>query len=118
MESIYDGRYVAQHFEGSMMGMPFEGTGLIGFDNYKKKYRGIWIDSMSTAMMVIEGLSDQSGKVLTFFGEMDEYMTGEHDKMVKYVYTIVDQNTWTFDLHDLGVVPGDTRVMRITYTRN
>ena len=115
--SLYDGRFIAQEFSGDMMGMPMEGVQVFGFDNYKNKFRAVWIDSVSTTMLVSEGLLDQTGKQLTMYGEMDEYMTGEHDKMVKYIYRIIDEDSYVFEIHDLGIVPGDTKVMAITYNR-
>jgi hypothetical protein len=48
---------------------------------------------------------------------MDEWMTGEHDKTVKYLTRIVDENTYVFEIHDLAIVPGETKVMEIEYTR-
>jgi hypothetical protein len=115
--SIFGGRFVMSEHEGEMMGLPMEGMGLIGFDNYKKKFTAVWLDNMSTAVMTSEGLLDQSGKVLTLFGTMDEWMTGEHDKAVKYVYRITGDDTFTFEVHDLGIVPGETKVIEIRYQR-
>jgi hypothetical protein len=114
---ILGGRFVQTEFHGEMMGMPFDGLGLFGYDNYKKKFVSAWVDSMGTAMYATEGLADQTGKVITMFGTMDEWMTGEHDKMVKYVYTSVDENTYRFEIHDLGIVPGETKVAEVTYVR-
>ena len=94
-----------------------EGIGITGFDNYKKKFVSVWFDNRNTAIMTSEGLLDQSGKVLTLFGSMDEWMTGEHDKTVKYVYRIIDDDEFVFEIHDLGIVPGETKVIEIVYTR-
>ena len=102
---------------GNMMGQTWDAVSIIGFDNYKKKFNSVWIDSNGTAMAHAEGLVDQTGKVLVFFGTMDEYMTGEHDKMAKYVYRIHDQDHYEVEIHDLGIVPGDTKVISITNTR-
>jgi len=44
-------------------------------------------------------------------------MTGEHDKAVKYVYRITGDDTFTFEVHDLGIVPGETKVIEIRYQR-
>ena len=114
---ILGGRQLQSEVNGSVMGRPFEGLGLLGYDNYKKKYTSVWCDSQSTTLLTSEGLTDQSGKVITFYGTMDEWMDGTHDKAVKYVYRIVDENTYEFEIHDLGIVPGDTKVISITATR-
>ena len=114
---ILGGRQLRSSFKGTMMGRPFEGLGLLGYDNYKKKYTSVWCDSQSTTLLTSEGLADQTGKVITLYGTMDEWMDGTHDKAVKYVYRIVDENTYEFEIHDLGIVPGETKVISMTSTR-
>lgn len=117
---ILGGRYLQETFDGKLMGMPYSGIGLLGYDNYKKKYTSCWVDSASTAMLKSEGLLDRTGKVLTYYGTMDEWLTGEHDKAVKFVFRIVNDDKHIFEIHDLGIVDGDkenTKVMEITYTR-
>jgi hypothetical protein len=116
-EWILGGRFVKSTFQGSMMGMPFEGLGITGYDNYKKKYVSIWFDSNSTAVHTSEGLLDQTGDVISYFGTMDEWMTDEHDKPVKYVDRFIDDDHAVFEIHDLGIVPGDTKVIEMVYTR-
>ena len=52
---------------------------------------------------------------------MDEWLTGEHDKAVKYVFRIINDDKHVFEVHDLGIVDGDkenTKVIEITYTRD
>lgn len=120
-KSILGGRYLQETFDGQLMGMPFQGMCLLGYDNYKKKYTCCWIDSASTAMLTSEGLLDRTGKVITLYGTMDEWLTGEHDKAVKYVYRIINGDKHIFEIHDLGIVDGDkenTKIMEITYTRD
>lgn len=117
MKMILGGRFLESHHQGKFMGMPMKGLGFAGYDNYKKKYTQMWVSSMSTAMSHSEGLMDQSGKRLTYWGTMDEWMTGEMDKPVKYVYQYVNKDKFVFEIHDLGIVPGETKVTEITYTR-
>jgi len=114
---ILGGRQLQSDVNGTLMGRPFEGFGLLGYDNYKKKYTSVWCDSQSTTLLTSEGLADQSGKVITLYGTMDEWMNDTHDKAVKYVYRIVDEDTYEFEIHDLGIVPGDTKVISMTATR-
>jgi hypothetical protein len=113
---ILDGHYLEQDATGTMMGRPFTGLGITGYDNYKQKYVSMLIDSMSTAIYTMEGFLDRTGAVLTTYGTMDEYVTGEHDKMVRYVTTWVDDDHHTFEVYDLhgGI---DFKVMELAYTR-
>ena len=53
-----DGRVMVEDFKGSMMGMPFTGHGMRGYDNVSGKHWSTWMDSMSTGLMVSEGTCD------------------------------------------------------------
>ena len=37
----------------------------MGYDKLKEKYVNLWIDDMSTMVMIAEGTADSSGKVIT-----------------------------------------------------
>jgi len=114
---VLGGRYVQQDFTGEMMGQPFSGVGYTGYDNFKKRYVSFWIDNMSTAMSTMEGNLDKEGKAFTTWGKMDEPMTGEKGKKIKYVTRIINNDTQTFEVYDV-VAYGDKKpTMQITYTR-
>ena len=53
--SILGGRFTMEEFKGSMMGQPFEGIALTGYDNTLGRYDTTWIDSMGTSIMVMHG---------------------------------------------------------------
>ncbi|MHC4224108.1 MAG: DUF1579 family protein [Planctomycetota bacterium] len=111
-------RWLAQEYTGSMMGMPYTGFGITGWDNYKKKQVQVWVDTLSTDMKAAEGVVvDPKGQVQVLYGTMDEYLTGEHDKIVKYVTRIIDQDKFVFEIWDMGMGPDGGRVIELTYTR-
>jgi hypothetical protein len=114
---VYDGRYLKEELNGEMMEQPFLGTGYTAYDNMKKKFVATWIDNMGTAISTMEGTMDESGKVLTLTGKMDEPMTGEKDKEVKYVLRVIDKNKHIFESYDIAAYGADRPVMQITYTR-
>src|SRR6185295_18628018 len=66
MSWAFGGRYLHEADTGTAMGMPFEGMGVTGYDNLKKKYVGSWIDSMGTGIMQSEGTYDPSKKTITY----------------------------------------------------
>lgn len=113
----FDGRFIMQEFKGEMMGKPMNGVGFTGYDNMNKKFVTFWIDNTATAMFLAEGNFDPSGKVLSLYGKMDEPMTGEHDKNVKYVSQIVDKDKIVFEVHDLIYGEANTKVVEVVYTR-
>ena len=52
---ILNGHYLRQEYTGDMMGAPFTGINLLGYNNHTKKFESIWIDSMSTAIYFFVG---------------------------------------------------------------
>lgn len=113
---ILGGRFVQQKFNGTYMGMPFEGVGFTGYDNVKKKFIGSWMDSMGTMMMVSVGTGDATGKVLTFECEMDDPMTGKPCK-IREVARVVDANKHVFEMFGPDPAGKEYKMMEITYTR-
>ncbi|MCX6145382.1 MAG: DUF1579 domain-containing protein [Ignavibacteriales bacterium] len=116
---VLGGRYLQQDFTGEMMGQPFTGTGFTGYDNFKKKYVSFWIDNMSTGMSIMDGVLDKDGKSVTMWGwgKMDEPMTGQKDKKVKYVTRFVDKDTQVFETYDVSAYGDKKPTMEITYKR-
>jgi Protein of unknown function (DUF1579) len=114
---VLGGRYVQQDFTSEMMNQPFSGVGYTGYDNFNKKYVGFWIDNMSTTMTTLEGSTNKDGKAFTLWGKMDEPMTGEKGKKVKYVTKIIDADTHVFEAYDVTTYGDKKPIMQITYTR-
>jgi hypothetical protein len=74
---ILGGRYLEETVHASVMGQPFEGRGLTGYDNVTGSWWGSWIDTMSTAIMITGGAWDEETGVGTFEGEFNDPVTGE-----------------------------------------
>jgi hypothetical protein len=111
-----DGRWLEQRFNGTFMGMPFNGVGYTGYDNIKKHYVGSWMDSMTTSMMISSGKADADGKSITFTSTMDDPMTGKSSPVNEKV-TIVDDDHHTLEMW--GPAPDGKmfKMMEITYSR-
>lgn len=71
------GRYLNESFKSLWMGQPFEGFGLMGYDNGAKNYFSIWTDTMSTGFHTERGTCDASGKMFTFYGENYDPLIGK-----------------------------------------
>ncbi|MFN8177740.1 MAG: DUF1579 domain-containing protein [bacterium] len=113
---VLGGRWLEQSFEGTMMGQPFHGIGYTGYDNYKKQYVGMWMDTSSTSAMMSTGMCDPSGKTMTFTGTVDNIMTGGKDQF-KEVLTIVDADHQNFEMWAPGPDGKMYKNMEIRYTR-
>jgi hypothetical protein len=97
----HQGEMLLPSDDGSMQPVPMSGIAITGYNVGRKQYTSVWLDTMSTAMLTSTGSLDQSGTVLTMFGEMDEPMTGEVGKTVKYVTRVISENEYTFEIHEV-----------------
>jgi hypothetical protein len=114
---LMPGRWVKQDFTGAIMGQPMKTFGLIGYDNFKQSYVSTQVSSLDTAMTHAEGDMDPGGKALLMYGTLDEYTTGEHDKMVRYIWRFPAADRMVLEVHDLPIGENNTKVIEITYTR-
>jgi hypothetical protein len=115
---IMEGRWLSQEMKSSLMGMDYHGFGIIGFDRFKKKWVSTWVSNMDTAMLRFEGVVvDPTGKVKSLYCDMDEYLTGEHDKPARGVYRKVDEDTFLYELWDMAMGPDGGKVLEIKYKR-
>lgn len=91
------GLWLVSTFEGDMMGQKFSGRGFDSYDGGKKKYIGVWFDSMSTTPMMTEGNWDEAKKTMTMEG-MAPGMDGKLAKH-KIVTVMPDDNTMNFAMY-------------------
>jgi hypothetical protein len=115
-EMLLGGRYFKMYLKGEMMGMPFKGIMLTGYDNFKKKFLSIFFDSMGTGFYKSSGTLDKSGKVRTETGLWDDIMTGGKSK-VKMVYTTVNKDKYTFEMIMIDNDGKEFKNMEMVYTR-
>jgi len=111
-EMILGGRYLQTVNNGEMMGMPYEGHGLLGYDNFKKQYQMTFVDNMGTTISTATGTADAPDKI-SLMGKMDDPSTGKKDMDVKYVYTIKDDKTVLFEMF-MAQGGKDVKVMEMT----
>src|SRR5689334_10618892 len=115
MKMLLDGRFLQQEFKGDMMGHPYSGIGISGYDNLRKRYVSTWIDTMGTGIFTMEGTASADGKTITLRGQHAELGGGHMTH--RAVWKIVDSNTQTFDMYGAHQGGKETKMMEITYTR-
>lgn len=91
------GLWLTSTVEADLFGQKFQGKGLDSYDAAKKKYVAIWVDSMVTTPMIMEGTYDAAKKTLTMVGEG----MGEDGKPAKFksVTEMADDNTINFTMY-------------------
>jgi hypothetical protein len=114
---LMEGRWLQCDSQGTLLGQPSRTHVIMGYDNFKMSYVMTIVSNMDTSMLRAEGDFDPDGKALISYGTLDEYLTGEHDKMVKYVWRLVDDDKMVLEIHDLPIGETNTKVLEISYTR-
>ncbi|WP_396176626.1 DUF1579 domain-containing protein [Flavobacterium sp.] len=113
---LYGDRYQEITHKGDFMGMPFEGKSTLGFNKASQKYTSVWIDNMSTGIMIMNGTYDETTKTINFAGTVVDPIT-KKEKAVRETYTIVDENTRKMEMFDVDFSGKEYKSMEITMTR-
>jgi hypothetical protein len=108
--------WVTQEFKGEVMGKPFLGHGIDGYDLTKNKYVGTWVDTMGTYVMNSEGTADASGKVITATANDFDPMTGKTGT-VKMVTKIDSEKQHTMSMFKTMPDGKDMKMMELVYTK-
>ncbi len=114
-KAICGGMWIESDFEGELLGTKFQGHGLDGYDQNKKKYVGVWVDSMSSAPLRFEGNYDPKTKLLVMTGES----VGPDGKPQKFKSTTENKNKDQFLFKMYMVQPdgGEELSFTIDYSR-
>lgn len=114
-KTICGGLWVQSNFEGDLGGIKFHGHGLDGYDLKKKKYVGVWVDSMETAPLHFEGDYDPKTKLLVMTGES----TGPDGKPQKFKNTTEtkDKDHFTFKMYMIQADGSEKLAFSIDYSR-
>ncbi len=111
-----NGRFLEEEFHGEMMGKPFTGRSLMGYDNIKQTFNTVWVSDMQTSIFTSEGKADSGNKVITLEGKSTCAATGQKDVPVKTVFRIISPDKHVFEMFDKRTGM-EEKTMEITYTR-
>jgi hypothetical protein len=114
---LMPGRWLKHESNGSIMGQPMKTFMMMGYDNFKQSFVSSQVSNLDTAMIYAEGDMDPGGKALLLYGTLDEYTTGEHDKMVRYIWRFPAADRLVLEVHDLPIGENNTKVIEVTYSR-
>lgn len=112
-KSILGGRYVHADFSGDMMGQPFSGVGIYTYNNATKEYENLWIDSVSTGLMLTKGARD--GNKINWTNEYTDPMTGT--KRTSRSVTTFGENTFTHEMFENGPDGKEFKTLELVYTK-
>lgn len=117
--SLYDGRYFKTEFSGNTPGMgPFQGSGILGFDNVSQKFVATWIDSHGSGIMNGTGEASKDWKTLTVTYSYNCPINKKVATM-REVQTSESENSMTFELFMNDPKSGkEFKMMHVDYTRS
>ncbi len=104
--------FLEEEVHGEMMGKPFTGRSLMGYDNIKQTFNTVWVSDMQTAMVTSEGKGGKDNKVITLEGKSNCPATGRKDIPMKTVFRVISPDKYVFEMFNDGA-----KSMEITYTR-
>ena len=115
IEAVLGGRFVQEVTKANMMGMPWEGRGIFGYDNATKKHTGTWFDSFGTMMMSFEGTCKDHCKQISLTANYLDPVT-KTEKGMKTVTEDKGDGVAVTTLYDL-VDGKEVKMGIITYER-
>jgi len=102
--------------KSELMGMPFFGHGMLGYDPSKKKDAGSWADNMAPTIWAMEGSWDAEKKTMTTSITGIEPGAGTEMKLTM-VQTFKDKDNYTQTMSMAGPDGKPMTVMTSTFTR-
>jgi hypothetical protein len=113
---VLNGRFLEEEFHGQMMGKPFTGRSLMGYDNLKQTYQSVWVSDAQTSIFTSEGRGENGNKVITLEGKTNCPATGRKDIPTRSVFRVIGPDKHVFEMYD-GSHGEFAKTMEITYTR-
>jgi hypothetical protein len=116
-EWILGGRFMQGQYAGELAGAPFNGLELIGYDNNRQEYVVLWLDDMSTSVIISRGKFDEARNARLMSGRHDDIMTGQRDQPFRQEIRFDDEDTMIHEMFGPALGGGEYRVMRIRSVR-
>lgn len=114
--TIMNGLYQVGDYTGNMMGMPFQGHSIMGYDNAKKIFVNTWIDNMGSGIIYMTGKYDEATKTLHLKGKQTNPMNGT-DVDIREEMKFIDDNNYILVMYGSGTDGKEIKFMEGTFKR-
>lgn len=119
-EMTLDNRYLASKVTGRLNiegeFAVLNGNGWIGYDNAKKSFTSIWIDSLSPGMMAGSGTYDEKAKTITETGSFTNPFNGLEEKFRAEI-RFVDAGNYERTVYTTGKSGKEAKLMEFKYNK-
>ncbi len=122
---MMDGRFLVEEHEGQRM-LPHESGELrpgayrsaawIGYENLRQTYTMTQVDNTRTGVLVLSGSLLPSGRVFSFYGAVDDPLSGVRGRAVRYVLRVLGRDRVLVTVYDLHACES-CKILEITYER-
>jgi len=113
---ILGGRFLQQDYHSRFQGQPFHVLQILGYDNQKKKFIELMMDTMSTSVLHNEGEISEDGKVITNQGESRDPTTKKPVKL-RTRYTITDHDHFTLEWYRVDEGGKEEKTVTLRHSR-
>jgi hypothetical protein len=111
-----NGLWLISDYEGTMMGAPFRGHSIWGFDPAKKKQVEVWVDSFRSSVSQIEGDYDPSQQTWTKWTDGVHPVTGQKVRE-RHTVALKPDGTFFMELAAPGSNGDYLPFMQVTMTK-
>ncbi len=111
IKPILGGRFITEDVKIPYGDLDMEWHGVMGYNQVKKQYTGIWFDNANNTTLSTSGAADESGRIITF--------GGEQVGLGKFIWRISNdgQKSMTIEMFQLADDGKETQVMKVTGTK-
>lgn len=116
LEMMLGGRFLQERHKGRVEGRPYEGLGLLGFDNADSTVTIVWLDNLGTRTAVLGGPAGAPGEPLELRGTYTDPASGRTVSLrLVITWDGADRQRWEY----FGAPEGfdEARLMELVYTR-
>lgn len=92
-EMTMGGRYLVTKISGDMLGTPFEGHEIMGYDKVKGQYFALFHDNLSTGPTISWGTWDPATQTLTMEGTFSDPMTGDPERRIRNTTRLLEDGS-------------------------
>ena len=113
---VLGNRYIKEEFQGEMLNIPFQGIGLMGYDNGARRYTSVWADSLSTAIISSKGRYFAEQNRFEFEGEVYDPLQSK-SRNVRTTIDIVTSTEYVVTTYEPSPNGGEAKSLEIRYEK-
>ncbi len=114
-ELVLDGRFLVETGNGEMMGMPFKGMSMWGYNNASETFESVWTYTMSTGMLFFEGKGMGDDATIEWNGRYGD--TSGEPKTMRMVSRVKSNDNWVCEMYEKAPDGTEFVMMKIEYSR-